>query len=54
MKFTVSRTSNIYDTEEHEEIEFNTLEDLIDWINEQEYAVIVYDGNLEINDGYRE
>lgn len=51
MTFTVVRTSS---ENYRDEIEINTLEELIKWINEQDYECIVYDGLIEIYDDYRE
>ena len=53
MKFIVRKTSDsIFN--KGREIELNTLEEFIDWINKQEFEVIVYDNVLEIYDDYRE
>lgn len=53
MKFKVTRTSDTWNKKQ-EEIEIKTLEELINWINNQEHEVIVSDGYIEIYDDYRE
>ncbi len=51
MIFTVIKTSN---GKYRDEVEINTLEELIDWINKQEHECIVDDSFIEIYDDYRE
>lgn len=51
MTFTVIKTSS---EKYRNEIEINTLEELIKWINEQENECIISDGWIEIYDDYRE
>lgn len=51
MIFTVIKTSSNID---RDEIEINTLNELIEWINKQKHECIVSDGLIEIYDDYRE
>lgn len=53
MKFIVVRTSDYYEKNK-EEIEINTLQELMNWIDEQEHEIIVSGNELEIYDDYRE
>ena len=51
MIFTVIKTS---DGKYRDEVEINTLEELIEWINKQEHECIRSARLLEIYDDYRE
>lgn len=51
MTFTVIKTSS---ETYRDEVELNTLEDLIEWIKKQGHECIVYDGLIEIYDDFRE
>lgn len=57
MKFSVEYTSDWHDERTHE-VEFNTLEELIGWCNDQGHSVIVsgtdFGASLEVYDEYRE
>lgn len=53
MRFKVIKTSDSCNVKP-KDIEINTLQELMEWINKQDHEVIISEGCLEIYDDYRE